>query len=280
MGAFVAATTTPPDSSPPVSPPKSPSSTSSAVPIVGTRLVDGLGCVRGPLASSYVFREGGKTYLIDTGFPGAATHLRQAFRNAGVPLREVTDILLTHQHPDHMGGAAYLRWVTNAKVACHAMDAPAVEGRGPRLAPFMIRVLFSRHPVHVDRVLKDGDTVGPFTVIGTPGHTLGSVAYYHPERKILFAGDALVSSSKGLDLPSRYSNFDPDTAIDSVEKLAALDVRSIFCGHGRPVLTNAGPLLHEAARRLSKMPEHKWWTLAGPEGHPETHPDLGALLPK
>lgn len=241
---------------------------------IGSRVMDGVGWIRGPLANSFTFREGSRTYLLDAGFPDAAQPVREAFRRADVPLAQLSDILLTHQHPDHVGGAAYLRWVSRAKVACHLLDAPAVEGRGPLLAPFLVRVLFRRHPVQVDRILRDGDTVGPFTVVSTPGHTIGSVSFYHPERKLLFCGDAALTSRQGVQLAAGFSNFDHDSSVRSLEKLAALEVAALFPGHGRPIVANAGAVLKEAAQRLTKVKERKWWTLVGPEGNPETHPHL------
>ncbi|MDE1820050.1 MAG: MBL fold metallo-hydrolase [Euryarchaeota archaeon] len=248
--------------------------------VIGARLLDGVGWIRGPVANSYVLREGGHTYLLDAGFRDNASPVRLAFRRAGVPLSELTDILLTHQHPDHMGGAAILRWMTSAKVACHEMDTPAVEGRGPRLSPLLVRILFSKHPVQVDRVLKDGDRIGPFRAVGAPGHTLGSVAFYHEERKILFSGDAAVTSPRGVSLAAPFSNFDRDTAIDSLERLSTLEVTSLFAGHGRPIVANAGPLLKEAAKRAMKRPVHTWWTLAGPEGLAESHPRPEDIVPE
>jgi glyoxylase-like metal-dependent hydrolase (beta-lactamase superfamily II) len=246
---------------------------------VGRRVLPQVGWVRTSMSNSYVLREDSGTYLIDAGFSDQAVAVREAFRRADVPLSKATQILLTHQHPDHMGGAAYLRWVTGARVACHAQDAPSVEGRAPLFAPWLVRVLFSRHPVQVDRVLRDGDEIGPFTVVHTPGHTLGSVCYHHPGRKLLFLGDALVSSSKGFSMAFGFSNFDPDLARDSLEKLAALDVTGILSGHGRPVLRNAAVELRAAIRRLSSPKEHPWWTLAGPTGNPESHPHLPPAAP-
>lgn len=240
--------------------------------VIGERVLDGVGWVHGPVANVFTFREGGRIYLVDAGFPHNASKVRLAFREVGVPLSSLTDILLTHQHPDHVGGAAYLRWVTHAKVSCHEMDAPTVEGKGPMTAPLFVRMFLAPQPVQVDRVLREGDQVGPFTVVSAPGHTLGSVAFYHPERKLLFCGDALVTSRHGAALARPFSNFDPDQAISSVEKLASLEVSAVFAGHGHPILSNGGRALREAAKKVSKRPEHRWWTLVGPEGHPETHP--------
>lgn len=230
--------------------------------------------IRGKVSNAYVLREGASTYLIDAGMPGNAHRIETAFRIAGAPLSSISTILLTHQHPDHMGGAAYLRWLTHARVACHEMDAPAVEGRGPRLSPLFVRLMFHPMPVQVDRPLKDGDTLGPFTVVHTPGHTVGSACFFHAEKKILFAGDALVTSAKGVQLASAFSNFDRDSAIDSLEKLSKLDVQSIYSGHGPPILANGAALLKETAAQLSEIHIPKHWTLVGPEGMPETHPRL------
>lgn len=238
----------------------------------GRPLLTGLSWIRSPLAGCYVVREGASTYLIDAGFPEAAMPIERAFQMAGLPIKSLSQILLTHQHPDHMGGAAYLRYHTGAKVACHAADALAVEGKGPRIAPWLVRVLFSKHPVTVDRVLKDGDTVGPFQVVHVPGHTPGSVAYYHTEKKWLFTGDAVCTPGGEIQLARRFSTFDPDQAIKAVEKLSKLDVAALFPGHGRPLRQDVNARLKAAAEDLGKFTPSKSWVLFGPEGRAETHP--------
>jgi glyoxylase-like metal-dependent hydrolase (beta-lactamase superfamily II) len=242
--------------------------------IPGLPLARGLGWVAGPIANSFLLREGPSLYLIDAGYPERAPAIVAALDRVGLTPRDLSYALLTHQHPDHMGGASYLRWAWGTRVACHAADQAAIQGQGPRTSPLWVRLLVRRPPVQVDRVLRDGDTIGPFTAVHVPGHTPGSVAFYHAERKFLFTGDAVVAPGGRLTLATPSSTFDPDQAISALEKLARLEVRLLLPGHGRPVSDAPGERLRTLLRERTARPAQRPRVLIGPEGRPEMPPHL------
>ena len=86
-------------------------------------------------------------------------------------------------------------------------------------------------------------------VIETPGHTSGHIAFYLPARKLLFAGDAVRASNGGLALSPRMLNLDTAQALQSVRKLAAMDIAACLPGHGAPVTTGAQALLAATANQ-------------------------------
>jgi hydroxyacylglutathione hydrolase len=129
----------------------------------------------------------------------------------------VRAIISTHAHIDHVGGLWRIHQVTGAPVAMHADDLDLY-----RMLDVQAQWIGMKTPekVHVDALLKEGDTVrwGPFAaqVLHTPGHTRGSVSLYLPpvaagpsgreEREArpgeaeagrLFAGDTLFAGSIG-----------------------------------------------------------------------------------
>jgi glyoxylase-like metal-dependent hydrolase (beta-lactamase superfamily II) len=118
-------------------------------------------------------------------------------------------ILLTHGHFDHIAAlpdlhAAY----PEAVIAIHREDAPYL-GQGAR-------------------ELADGDHIGPFTVLHTPGHTPGSAVFLFD--KIMFSGDTLFYVNCGrVDLPGG----DQRKIEESLKRLLALDgdIR-VLPGHG------------------------------------------------
>lgn len=120
--------------------------------------------------------------LIDTGIPGRADKVTGAIEDARRRIGEVHTILLTHWHPDHVGGVAELRRRSGAHIVAHAIDAPVIAG-GARTHPatgFMRvvgAIMPSPEPVPVDETLTvDGPiSVSGFTAFHTPGHTRGHV---------------------------------------------------------------------------------------------------------
>jgi len=197
----------------------------------------------------YSFREGEETYLIDTGWSRKAKQLLQAFRDANVPPTSVGKVLLTHHHLDHMGGAAYLREIMPAPLACHADDAPFVEGRAKARMPLLLRLFARVHPAQVTTVLKDGDQVGPLRVVHVPGHTPGEVAFFHPGRKVLFSGDSVVEHKGRFTIPpGRYATSLPQ-AVESLSRLRALDAEVVLPGHGVPVTQGVTNLLDDLIQR-------------------------------
>ena len=80
---------------------------------------------------------GDRPVLVDSGMPGQATKTLAALAGEGFAPADVSLILITHRHVDHIGSAAALRRATGAPVAVHALDAPtgcagATAGRGRR----------------------------------------------------------------------------------------------------------------------------------------------------
>jgi glyoxylase-like metal-dependent hydrolase (beta-lactamase superfamily II) len=164
--------------------------------------------------------------------------------------------------------------MSKAQVAAHRLDAPAIEGKVPRVGMAMARMMRTV-PVKVENVLEDGQTVGPFTVIHLPGHTPGTVAFLNKARGLLFTGDALVTGKSGkLALSRRMFNYDQEGAAASLRKLMDVKPTAVFPGHGAVVVDNAADALQEVVKRLTSPPEPYYPTTFGPEGRPELHPGL------
>lgn len=216
--------------------------------MVGEAVADGVGRIPG-FVNAYVVEDPTGTYLIDATMSRSAAPVRRAFERAGSTLASIGMVLLTHRHPDHVRGAAEVERVRHAVVACHSADAPYVDGRLPPPMGFLMRLFFRPRPVPVQRTLSDGESVGPFRVVLVPGHTPGEVAYYLPDRRILFSGDSVVERKGRLTLPAPRFASDIRQAVTSLETLRKLEIELLLPGHGVPVARDVASRLDELIAR-------------------------------
>jgi glyoxylase-like metal-dependent hydrolase (beta-lactamase superfamily II) len=219
--------------------------------MIGEPVEEGVGRIAG-FVNAYVFEDAKGTYLIDTTMSRKAKPVRKAFERAGASFSKISSILLTHQHVDHISGAAAVQEESHAIVACHSADAPFVDGHQTPRIPAILRLFVHPRVVPVARVLENGDTVGPFQVVHVPGHTLGEVAFYHPERKILFSGDSVVERRGALTLGAPGFAADISKAVDSLQVLRKLDVELLLPGHGVPVRKDIAGQLDRLIARAPK----------------------------
>ena len=188
--------------------------------------------------------------LIDTLYDTDAHRVLAAIAALGRTERDLREIVLTHAHRSHLGGLAELKRRSGATVSAHADEAQIVAGtRGAARVSLIpqrpLRVYWrvyhlqlgaalglGKHPpCPVDRIIADGDRVGPLTVIATPGHTPGHLAFWWPERGVLFAGDAIATYPI---LAPGWPVFttDPAAQATSLRRMAALEPAIVAVGHG------------------------------------------------
>ena len=145
---------------------------------------------------------------------------------------EITHILLTHAHFDHVGGLEEVKALTGAPIYAHEDTIPGLQQAGMSAAFFGIRMPAAPPP---DVLLDSEGTlmVGnlELKLLYTPGHADGHIAFHLASHRVVFAGDALFQGSIGrTDLPGG----DFDVLLDSIaSKLLVLpDETQVLSGHG------------------------------------------------
>ncbi len=170
-----------------------------------------------------------KAAIVDPG--GDADRLLSALKQENL---ELSVIVNTHGHFDHVGGNKAVKAATGAELMIHSQDAPMLAHLTQAAAAWGMKTDASPAP---DRILEDGDDIDfgnlQFKVIHTPGHSPGGICLHVEAEKALFVGDTLFAGSIGrTDLPGG----DYDTLIRSIQtKLFALpDETTVYNGHMQP----------------------------------------------
>ena len=172
--------------------------------------------------NTYLVGDGaGSLAAIDPG-PDEPRHL-EAILSAAAPLGTLTTVLVTHRHLDHLPAALPLCRATGATLVGHA-DLPGVQ-----------------------RPVADGETAfGSLRALATPGHTRESLCFWDPADGALFTGDLVVGTGTVVvdDQPGALADY-----VSSLERLLALEPRTIYPGHG--------PIVDDAIAKLTEYLEHR-----------------------
>lgn len=141
-------------------------------------------------------------------------------------------IIFTHGHGDHICGLNKLKEMyPEAVVYIGEEEKEFFDNNSLNLAPNIIGREF--HYNGGFKTLTNGDRIGDFMVIDTPGHTIGSKCYYNKESRILISGDTMFRRSFGrYDLPTSNGS----QLFNSLAKLCAKlpEDTEVYSGHTEP----------------------------------------------
>ncbi|SEM15451.1 Glyoxylase, beta-lactamase superfamily II [Mesobacillus persicus] len=191
----------------------------------------------------YLIGNDQESLLIDAGYDQLETKLglEQAIKDHG--LATPKSILLTHAHPDHAPGVRQLvDW--SPSVFCHWKEQKAV--------------LNAIYPMTEVTTVDDGDSIRvaevDVVVFHAPGHTAGHLNFYLPSKKVLFAGDNILSEgTTWIGKP----DGDMTDYIQSLKRLQTMNLVKLGPGHGDWVVSPQRQIDFVLNRRLMRETQIK-----------------------
>jgi hydroxyacylglutathione hydrolase len=213
------------------------------------------------LTNIYLLEDEDGVTVYDSGSVGMADAIRSAAEQHG----GIKRVIVSHAHADHRGGAARL----DAPVLCHPDERADIEGDGghhyfdySKVRNPIIRALgpgFVRRmdggPLRVSSTLSEGDSIAGFDVIHLPGHAPGQMGLWRESDRLAIVSDAVfvfdpftMAAMPGRPrLPPRAVRPDPEAAVASIRKIAALEPATVCLGHYGPLTGDVGSQLEQAA---------------------------------
>jgi glyoxylase-like metal-dependent hydrolase (beta-lactamase superfamily II) len=155
--------------------------------------------------------------------------------------RRVREIILTHLHPDHVGGVNALKEHLggNVPVAAHAQTAEAL------------------NDVHVDRLIEDNDVITlegepliSLRALHTPGHAKGHLCFHDEKRGVLMTGDNIVGVGSVLIDPPEGNMREYFNSLERMLALPMLDV--LLGGHGPAIAVPYIKIIEYIMHRLER----------------------------
>jgi glyoxylase-like metal-dependent hydrolase (beta-lactamase superfamily II) len=206
----------------------------------------------------HAFADSSGVVLLDSGIAGTPeTSIRGELAAAGLRIEDVSLVINSHAHPDHMGGNSSL-----AKIGSPVFAGPALEAGWLEDNDLLVRELWDANPdayqtsaaerreldeqlgdrVRVDRLLRDGDEISlaetALQVISTSGHSPGHIALHDVDRGVLFTFDDV--QGRGAPIVGSQDHLAPlyldvDRYREGLKRLRYLDFNQMRPSHGEPL---------------------------------------------
>jgi glyoxylase-like metal-dependent hydrolase (beta-lactamase superfamily II) len=194
-----------------------------------------------PSPNVYLIQGTDASMFVDSGWDNEDDHTARMTYLKSVGGPPLTEILITHRHGDHGGGALRIHNDIGTPTSAHRLDQAAIE------------VERFGGAATLDRVLEGGESydLGGLTlqVVHAPGHTVGSLAVIIPERNVMLSADSVLGVTTTVVRPSEG---DLGKYVQTLAMLRDLRPGTIYPGHGGPLTDPGGRIQQLIDHRLHR----------------------------
>jgi glyoxylase-like metal-dependent hydrolase (beta-lactamase superfamily II) len=215
--------------------------------------------------NTYLVRGKDGHLLVDTGWNTEESfeEIQKSLKEAGTSIKGISQILVTHIHPDHYGMAGRIQKLSGAIIYLHEIENTAIDSRYVNMEELLgqnaqwlsrngvpteetgdirdasLDIVDLVVPAKPDVILHGGETIttGEFTfkVIWTPGHSPGHVCLYEPDKKILLSGDHILPTiTPNIGRHPQSAENPLATYLESLQEIRQLDIKLVLPGHDEP----------------------------------------------
>ena len=215
---------------------------------------------------------GESCYLIDSGVSGSEKIIDEYLHSIGRNMSDIKGIFLTHAHPDHIGGAAEIKRITDCKVYAPMLELDWIEDIDIQYRERPIPNFYTllSESVKVDVPLQDGDSVTlekgiEICALLTRGHSHGSMSFILGNN-LIFTGDAIPVAH---DLPIFV---DYEQSLYSLDRINELSDVQYFCPAWDEIYdkTRLKEVINDSKRMLRKLKDAVYQVEMECKQYPET----------
>lgn len=192
---------------------------------------------RGYLSGNHFVYRSKAPILIDTGYISDFNETDGSITRLGVNLSDISLIVNTHTHCDHIGGNKIIQQKSGCDIALHKAGKYFIDTRDD-WSTWWRYYNQEADFFKCTQALEDGEiiAVGPhkFQVIYTPGHASDGIVLYNSQEKILISSDTLWESDVAVMTLRVEGSMALFHMLESLQKIESLDVKMVYPGHGRP----------------------------------------------
>jgi hydroxyacylglutathione hydrolase len=184
-----------------------------------------------PGSHVYLIRGWDKNVLIDTGISSNRNNLVACLKQLGLKIGNIDLVVLTHEHFDHIGAAAF--FFKTSIIAAHSLAANKIELQDEFVTLTRYHDAASK-PFYAHVWLEDDAIIAlgnyELRVIHTPGHTSGCICVYELNERLLFSGDTVFANGTLSEIATSGNISD---YVNSLQRLSSLRIVEMCPGHGR-----------------------------------------------